>query len=111
MRAEFYTAWVTGLGASTSQLVSSVSLYFDDVPAYGFPHPESGKAKVTYVGAVPQFPGLYQINFQIPESIGTGPAGYGAWPCGSYSWELSLGIGQGVDFPLIIRNGDVPCKP
>lgn len=106
---QYYTAWITGLGAATS----AVSMIFDDVPADGYPNPSFGTLHVTYSGAVPQYPGLYQVNFQIPLDIGEGPDGYGAWPCGNYNWELTLLIGSSnpVQIPLTIKNGDVPCRP
>jgi uncharacterized protein (TIGR03437 family) len=113
----FYTIWLTGLGViSSAKVPDTLRVGWADIPAYGYQYPTQGDAKVTYVGSVPQFPGLYQINFQVPAAIGTGPLGYGAWPCGNYSWELSLNVifGQSadiVDFPLVIKNGDVPCKP
>ena len=92
------------------------------VPAYGYPNPSGGNLNVTYSGDVPQYPGLYQVNFQIPLSIGEGPFGYGAWPCGNYNWELPMQIVEVADLysdstsnsiaiPLVIKNGDVPCKP
>jgi hypothetical protein len=114
---QFYTIWLTGLGAITAgnpPLGFAVALL--NIPAYGYPNPTIGGAVITYVGAVSQYPGLYQVNIQIPSSVGTGPLGYGAWPCGNYDWELSLYVGYGVasnvvDFPLAIRTGDVSCKP
>ena len=118
---QFYTVWLTGLGKITNGISAPINVGVADVPAYGYPNPTVGSFRVTYTGAVPQFPGLYQINFQVPLEIGTGPLGYGAWPCGDYSWELSLNVIQGsgfasqsasiLDFPLVIRNGDVACKP
>ncbi|MCU1328335.1 MAG: hypothetical protein JWN34_3705 [Bryobacterales bacterium] len=113
----FYTIWLTGLGnipAGTSP--AGLSVGWADIPAYGYKLPTIGNAKITYAGAVPQFPGLYQINFQVPTAIGSGPLGYGAWPCGAYRWELSLNVIYGsaadlVDFPLVIQSGDVACKP
>src|SRR5580658_3103217 len=67
-------------------------MFISDVPAYGYANPSFGSFDVTYSGGVRQVPGLYQINFQIPLSIGEGPDGYGAWPCGDYSWELATQI-------------------
>jgi hypothetical protein len=97
-------------------------MVFVDVPAYGYPNPSYGIIDVVYAGAVPQFPGLYQINLQIPLDIGEGPDGYGSWPCGDYGWDLTLAISVGssydsnpvsnpVQIPLLIKNGDVPCQP
>jgi len=117
-----YVAWVTGLGATKATVNPSYLIFSSSVsvPAYGYPNPETGALKIMYIGQVSQFPGLYQVNFQIPQSIGTGPEGYGAWPCGDYSWELdtAFSVGGGLStawsndivIPLVIHNGDVPCK-
>lgn len=118
---QYYTAWVTGLGAIVSGALPTpaISMTFLDVPAFGYANPSYGLLKVTYGGTTGQYPGLYQINFQIPLSTGEGPDGYGAWPCGNYSWELTLATDEGtglgltantVQIPLIIRSGDVPCS-
>lgn len=114
---QYYTAWLTGMGTIAP---GSVAASFPYAPAYGYPNPEPGILNVTYAGAVPQFPGLYQVNFQVPLNVGQGPSRYGAWPCGNYDWELELAIGEGrwiesqgtdpVSIPLSIRTGDVSCQ-
>jgi uncharacterized protein (TIGR03437 family) len=117
-----YTMWLTGVNFSEpawiliytpSELVVGVGGWQPPLPtptAYA----EVGAAtKPTFAGPSPQFPGLSQINFQIPTTI-TG----GAWPCGSYSWEVSVGIPsiiapgvRSVQIPLRIGPTDVPCVP
>jgi len=120
---QYYTAWLTGMGTIPSGQGNQAPVQMPIlVPAYGYPNPSGGQLNVTYAGAVPQYPGLYQVNFQIPLNVGEGPLGYGAWPCGNYNWELSAEIAEvagiysdsvsnSIAIPLVIKNGDVPCKP
>jgi uncharacterized protein (TIGR03437 family) len=121
---QYYTAWLTGMATIPPGKYSQSPVQMPTlVPAYGYPRPSGGELNVTYAGPVPQYPGLYQVNFQIPLSIGEGPNGYGAWPCGNYNWELPVEIAEvdgysgwgwssnSVQIPLVIKNGDVPCKP
>jgi hypothetical protein len=121
---QYYTAWLTGMGVIPSGRGSQapVQMMVTDVPADGYPNPSYGQFTVTYSGSVPQFQGLYQVNFQIPLNIGEGPEGYGAWPCGNYNWELTMLLyevnggesspsSNPIQIPLAIMNGDVPCAP
>jgi hypothetical protein len=75
-------------------------------------------AALSYVGPSPEFPGLYQVNFQLSAQIaGAGfPGGYPPlFPCGDYNWEISLDAGQGyysanlVQIPVVVKRGDVAC--
>ena len=72
-------------------------------------------AGVTYAGETSYSPGLDQINFQIPSSIGAlGPYGYPpAYPCGSYGLEIQATVGDNIVLiPIAVRNGDIAgCVP
>jgi uncharacterized protein (TIGR03437 family) len=124
---QYYTIWLTGLGPFTSAKtvapVSPVALAFGDVPVYGYSGPTSLSATVSYVGPS-QYPGLYQINFQLPGTVAAGGGvGFASpystpFPCGDYNWEISLIASQGtmyptranvVQIPVAVKNGDVPC--
>src|SRR5579872_121512 len=107
---DYYTIWLTGVDVH-----SSVKFLITDVPLYGGPGWYID-GNPTFAGMSKQFPGLYQINFQLPISIATGSWGYPAWPCGTYHWELSIDIGQGyseaplMQIPVLVKPGDVPCN-
>jgi uncharacterized protein (TIGR03437 family) len=119
---EYYTIWMTGLGQNPGALANTPAgfwLGFTDVPVYGYTGSTSLlSAKPTYVGISPQYPGLYQVNFKLPDSL----AGVGSymnyppmWPCGDYTWEISLDIVERgvhanlIQLPVAIKNGDVAC--
>ncbi len=124
---QYYTIWLTGLGPFTTGKsvapVSPVALTFGDVPVYGYSGPTSLPATVSYVGPS-EYPGLYQINFQLPGTVAAGggvgfPSPYNTpFPCADYSWEISLTVSQGtmyltranvVQIPVTVKNGDVVC--
>jgi hypothetical protein len=138
---QYYTLWMTGLGPFTngkpkfpfSMNVANVPGYADDtafdacgivgpsvyqlVPCPDFP------IDPTFVGPSPQFPGLYQVNFQLPAQIaGVGnPSGNPPlFPCGAYHWEVSVEIEQRdssnfprpanlIQIPILVEPGDVQC--
>lgn len=117
----YYTIWLTGLGLfQNGKPPYQVQMLLTNVPVYGYPGDTWMYGDPLFVGPSPQFPGLYQINFQLPISMATSlPEWQGyppAWPCGNYEWEVSLDIGQGqesaelVQIPISVRVGDVPCK-
>lgn len=120
---QYYVLWMTGLG--DPRLIdipptTTFRLGFADVPVFGY----AGKTNLlsavpTYMATSPQYPGLWQINFQLPESIaGVGSVnGYPPlWPCGSYNWEITVAVTVGefsianpVQVPIAVRNGEVQC--
>lgn len=118
---DYYTIWVTNLGrlsVNGKQPPDNFFVRFLDVPVYGYPGPTNlNFESATYVGESLQYPGLYQVNFQLPKSIAGGhPSGYPPlFPCGNYEWEISIYINWGgassnvMQIPVTIRNGDVPC--
>jgi len=59
------TVWATGLGAVTR---AGDGLYHTDRPVTAVIG--GARAEVLYAGWSPEYPGLYQINVSLPESIG-----------------------------------------
>jgi hypothetical protein len=117
---------LTGVGYSTANKQAFSDLYFslDSVPVYGYQGSTYMYITPSFVGPSPQFPGLFQINFQIdPRIVTSDPNWHGyppAWPCGNYNWELGVDIQEGFSLnpyaafiptiPVAIRVGDVPCN-
>jgi uncharacterized protein (TIGR03437 family) len=116
---QYYTIWMTGLGAfNNGKIATSLGMSITNVPVFGYKGDTSISVTPSYVGPSPQFPGLYQVNFQLPSQIAGGgyPSGYPPlFPCGDYSWEVSLDLSQGispanlVQIPVIVKTGDVAC--
>jgi uncharacterized protein (TIGR03437 family) len=118
---KYYTIWLTGLGLNAGpappiQFGNQLVIILQNVPVYGYPGPTYFMLAPSYVGESP-WPGLYQINFQLPLSLVTGNStGYPpAWPCGNYDWELDFGFspqfdGTNLQIPVSVRIGDVPCN-
>jgi uncharacterized protein (TIGR03437 family) len=119
---QYYTIWMTGLGAFVNgKLQTALSMKFDDVPVFGYKGSTWFTAKLSYAGPSPQFPGVYQINFQLPPVVAEGKGSdYGSYfPCGDYSWEITLSITQQetfgtrlanpVQIPVVVKNGDIAC--
>jgi len=130
---QYYTLWVTGLGfnASTKQPSPRLDMEVLNIPFYDayqrkFLNPTTDWLFASFVGPSPQFPGLSQINFQLPTYWATGDASSSAsglasfsWPalpCGNYDLELQLGVEQSyeqsllIDIPVRIKVGDFPCQ-
>lgn len=124
---EWYVIWLTGLGVSSAgKPLAPVDLLVYNVPVYGYEGDTwFDYGSPDYVGVVPGFVGLYQINFRLPVSIATGNGAQypPMWPCGNYAWEISLRLRAGgdgfggwhesslVQVPIVVSNGDVPCAP
>jgi uncharacterized protein (TIGR03437 family) len=103
----YYTIWATGLGLNPPLINASFDVTVNAgqyATAIGIP------VHVTYTGEVPQFPGLYQINFQLATGVATPN---GSIPtCGSNLEVLFYVAGStGVWLPIAIKTGDVPCTP
>lgn len=107
--------WASGLGPLKTAPYVDVNL------PIGPPYSNCCYAKrlpVAYAGES-QYPGLYQVNLLIDVGILGVPGGYPPrFPCGSYSWDLQMGIeltnanGFGpasvpVNIPVSIRPADV----
>ena len=125
---QYYTIWLTGLGpfAKGAPVVGPFTMDYTNVPVYGYKGSTYLPAGLSYIGRSPQFPGVYQVNFQLSTQIAglSSTPGYPAYPplfpCGDYNWEISLSIWQGADFPVgqpanivqipvVIKQGDVAC--
>lgn len=99
---DYVTAWAGGLGVFTGDgPPTAVSVRLDGSPVY-FQSENYFRTDVKpiFVGESSSFPGLYQINFQIPQGILP-------FPCGEYNWEFQLTLGEGstamaaaVDLPV-----------
>lgn len=116
---QYYSVWLTGVGPlKNGAPVVPVSMTFSNIPAYGYAGTTFYSATLLYAGPSSQYPGLDQINFQLPSSVaeGKGP-GYGSlFPCGDYEWEISLEVSQSqgspanvVQIPVSVKNGDIAC--
>lgn len=89
---QYYTAWVTGLGTynSRGELPANreVSvLFFNPTTGNFFDH--LGSVDADYAGASLQYPGLYQVNFRLPDLVRKG------WPgcvAGVQEREFSLRV-------------------
>lgn len=112
---------VTGMGTFTNgKAPSAPTLVVSNIPVYGYSGDTWYPINVDYAQS-PQYPGLYQINFQVPASIATSDPNWHGYPppfpCGNYNWEVSLDLSQGyihanlVQIPIVVKVGDVPCTP
>lgn len=113
----WYSLWMTGLGQfRDGKPAAGFNMAYGEVPVFGYKGSTSFSAALSYIGPS-QFPGLFQINFQLSPVVaeGKGP-GYGSYfPCGDYQWEIALVVSQGarpanqVYIPVAVKNGDVTC--
>lgn len=123
---QYYTIWLTGLRFVEGKPNPDLALDLGNIPAYSPSqtlNPVSAPIVPSFVGPSPQFPGLVQINFQLPIDP-SAYVGYASpWPCGTYQWELDLSLQQGgndntapiadpllFQIPVAVNPGDVPCK-
>ena len=116
----FYSLWFTGLGRiANGRTLFPVQITLGGIPVSGSSSAASMALAALFLGQSPQFSGLDQINFQLPQSLmgdPTGIAGAPLHPCGDYRMELTLSLTEGGDnaantiqIPVLIRNGDVAC--
>jgi len=119
---QYYTIWLTGLRFVQGIPNPDVSIVLQNIPVYGL-LPTYAPVVPSFVGASPQFPGLFQVNFQLPSNP-AGFWGYSPWPCGTYRWELDLSLYQGgnaqtvlvgdpvlFQIPVSVNPSDVACTP
>lgn len=128
----YYTIWLTGLafGLTTEvQYPGSLSIHLETIPVYGFSGTTCEDVTPSFVGNSPQFPGLNQVNFQMPTDLmGTSANGYPPLaPCATYKMDLTLNLWilaqvpapsgvdkwyvtpSGVQIPVLVEPGDVAC--
>jgi uncharacterized protein (TIGR03437 family) len=118
-----YTLWLTGLGHLAEGQPADVQVRIGGLSSGGIPANLAASAQLLYAGASPQFPGLYQINFELPPQLAQNLASAGlAGPssqnsCGDYHLELAVSVSEGaavasntVEMPLVASNGDGPCS-
>ena len=120
---QYHTIWLTGLRLVQGEPNPGLGLSLGNIPAYGL-NPVAVPVEPSFAGPSPQFPGLVQVNFQLPINpsayVGYAPP----WPCGTYRWELDLSLQQGgndntapiadpltFQIPVAVNPGDVPCQP
>jgi hypothetical protein len=101
-------------------------LDFEGIPVYGYRGPTCESVISSYVGGSLQFPGLDQVNFQLPtDMLGTPGSLYPPLsPCGTYKMDLTMLLNVAVygpygvssyemappvQVPILIEPGDVPC--
>jgi uncharacterized protein (TIGR03437 family) len=111
---QYLSVFMTGLGKiqANGQFASPGSFPAGSgtqVWITGYVIPWAFQAKVTFAGMSPQYPGLDQINFQVPTSFAT------AVPCGDQIIEPYLGVSpagnaRDVHFPIAITKGEAPCN-
>lgn len=105
---QYIIMWAESLYDQTNHL----AILMSDVPAYELPNPSNYPIEAAYAGQS-AWPGLYQVNVQIPASLATGEYGITpAWPCGNYNWEIQFALNGGanlVNIPIVVHSGDVPC--
>ena len=95
-----YTIWLTGLG-SGHDIANAKSGMVLTVPSYGLTLAMANNGKIyndffngptRFVGPS-LFAGLYQINFDLPESVlGCCWTGAPRWPCGTRKWDVGLSM-------------------
>jgi uncharacterized protein (TIGR03437 family) len=111
---KYYTIWMTGLGIFEKDTPAvQFTMALNDIPMFGYQNSYE-QIYPSYIGPS-GFPGVYQVNFQLPMNIASGAGwDYGIrWPCGDYRWELSidtqskLAHSPPVQIPLLIKKGDV----
>ena len=111
---QYYTIWMTGLGIFEDGAPAvQFGMALMDIPMFRY---QNSYEQITpsYIGPS-AFPGVYQVNFQLPMNIASGAGwDYGIrWPCGDYRWELSIDTQSKlahsplVQIPVLIRKGDV----
>jgi uncharacterized protein (TIGR03437 family) len=74
-KGQFVTVYATGLGAVTPALATGKTPSFSPPSTTIFPvaaEVDGLSTNVQFAGAAPGFPGLYQINLQIPAAAGSG---------------------------------------
>lgn len=71
---DILTLWVTGLGATNPAVPAGQQpvVVNGTLPVPAIPTVTLAGANVTVLGAILRYAGLYQVNIQIPASIGTG---------------------------------------
>jgi uncharacterized protein (TIGR03437 family) len=112
---QYLVVWASGMGQTKTP--NSAAWLFN-IPVYGSTSDSYEPIDALYAGES-SFPGLFQINIQVPAFIATGfPGYYPPFPCGNYAWEVSLSAGTAnniqsnlVQVPIVVKNGDVPCSP
>jgi uncharacterized protein (TIGR03437 family) len=109
--SSYFTVWAGGLGVFRNGAPpASLRLKLDGAPIYI----QSGALTFlsltpVYVGETEAFPGLYQLNFQVPEGILP-------FPCEDYDWEFQGALTEGdsptsqpVDLPVTLSAANPHC--
>ena len=113
---QYYSMYLTGLGIDVGQNALDI-VHTQALVAYSLLPGKSGPPYAGKMAAMPDwagassFVGLQQVNFKLPEAL---------WeqglPCGDQRFEIGIGfsIGPNADahgfrFPVLIKNGEVPC--
>jgi hypothetical protein len=95
---------------------------------YGYSGTTCEGVAASFVGSSPEFPGLDQINFQMPTDLMGSPSNEHNYPplapCGTYKMDLTLNLiislygrnglsgyakGNPIQIPVLVMPGDVPC--
>jgi hypothetical protein len=120
----YYTIWLTGVVYSQASQHAGlgVSISLSDVPECCDPSITTNEnIPPSYVGLT-QFPGLYQINFQLPLDLTVRETAFGPnFPCNvTYEWEIGVQVTQAAQLsyqqtfytsiPVVVYPGDLPCS-
>jgi uncharacterized protein (TIGR03437 family) len=106
----YYSIWLTGLGfTGTDKPPRTISVSFT-VPDQNRSYSSVVvPGSVAYVGEAPQYPGLYQLNFQLPAAV-TAPNGF-SWACGNYKQEIRMDVAEGGVSSAWMPVVAPACKP
>lgn len=111
----YYSIWLTGLGVFTNgSPPASIGLILSQVPVNGRSTRTQITISPTYFGESSVYPGLDQINFQLPASIAAG------FPCEMAHWDVALLVQEAAPgevatsnpfyIPILVRPSDFACN-
>jgi uncharacterized protein (TIGR03437 family) len=119
---DYITLWMTGIGGFPANDYKALptTVRVNNAPLYGDPRYNSigpYPTYASYLGESSVYPGLFQVNVQIPAALQCGDSGWGlpAWPSGNYNWDLLISVvfegteSNGIWVPLVVHPGDVAC--
>jgi uncharacterized protein (TIGR03437 family) len=106
-----YSIWLTGMGVfpdGKPSLALVPTMLITNIPGVLIrfdADPNSVWQRVTldYVGASSQYPGLYQINFELPIITSSDAQHPSQLVCADYNWEVSIDLSQSTDIANLIR--------
>lgn len=119
---DYITLWMTGIGGFPAiDYTGPTVVNVNNAPLYGDPQYNAiGPYPVyaSYLGESLIYPGLFQVNVQIPITLQCGDPIWGlpAWPGGNYNWDLLISVlfehteSNGVWVPVVVHPGEPSCS-